>query len=345
VSKLTSPASGRPPRTVKRRIRFRLIALLILLLVIGALVALRLIPTTRWAEGAGYVMTEREVEIRPSVEGAVEKRLVGNGSRVKKGQLLVQLKASVQKAGFERSQNQLRAIEAELTRLDLFQKLEKKKLAEQIHRVRREHDVAHTRLEKMKKAGGGGFSQQEIDDAQLKVDVAKSRLAELELPREDLREKEKAVLRERIQAAEKAIDVHRAELELRKIRAAMAGTVYLNSFEPGEEIETVRVLGQIFDENAWVVKIKLPERHVVHIKKGQPVRVELAARPHWRYGYAWAKISRIIQVVTPQATGDGIFYAEARIENTDALPLNPGMTARVRIDTGRTSWLFRLLGW
>ena len=241
MSKLTSPASGRPPRTVRRGIRFRHVAFLFLLLVIGAPVALWLIPTTRWADGTGYVMTDREVEIRPSVRGAVKKRLVGAGTRVKKGQLLVQLKASVQQAGFEGAQNRLRALEAELKRLGFAQTLEKQKLAEQVRRIRREHDNARTRLEKMKKAAGGGFSQQEIDDAQLKVDVAMSRLAELELPRKDLREKERAVLRERILGAEKEIDVHKAELELRKIRAAIDGTVYLHSFEPGEEIETADV--------------------------------------------------------------------------------------------------------
>ena len=345
MSKLTSPASGRPPRTVRRGVRFRHVAFLFLAVIVAVPVAMALIPTTRWADGTGYVMTEREVEIRPSVEGAVEKRLVHNGSLVKKGQLLVQLKASVQQAGFERAENQLKATEAELARLALAQKLEKDKLTEQIRRVRSEYDNARTRLAKMKKAAGGGFSQQEIDDAQLKVDVAQSRLTELALPQEDLREKEKEVLRERILARKKEIDLYEAELELRRVRAALDGTVWLHSFEPGEVVKSDHVLGQIFDQNAWIVKIKLPERHVVNVAKDQPVRVELAARSRWRYGYAWAKISRVFQVVTPQATGDGIFYAEARIENTDDLPLNPGMTAQVRIDTGETSWLYRLLGW
>ena len=344
MSKLTSAAPGRPPRTVRRPFRLRRILLMILAVLVLAAAASTVVPTKRWADGSGYVMTDREVEICPSVEGAIDRWEVSNQSEVKRGDMLIQLNDLVQHAAHQQAMKELEATKTAHEGLLLRQKLERSERQEQQHRAQRRLDAAQSQLRKMLSAGRG-FSTQEIDQTKLQVDLASSELKELRLSRDELWEQQTKALRERIEAVEKKVALHAAELQQRKITAALGGTVQFNSFEPGEVVKTSDVLGQIFDRSSWVVKLKLPERYIMHVKEDQPVRVELAAMSSLRYGYAWATVSRVTRVVSPQATGDGIFYVEARIKDAGNLQLHPGMKAAASINTGRITWMYRLLGW
>jgi len=107
----------------------------------------------------------------------------------------------------------------------------------------------------------------------------------------------------------------------------------------------IAVIGQVFDRSARIVKLKLPERMVAYVKVGQPVEVELAAYPGWRCGYLQARVIKVLPVITPQTTGNGIFYIEAKIENPHDARLSPGMSASGEIDTGQTNWLGRIMDW
>ena len=132
---------------------------------------------------------------------------------------------------------------------------------------------------------------------------------------------------------------------MRRITSPINGTIMLNDFEPGEVVKPEHVLGQVFDRSKWIVKLKLPEKFVAHVKIGQPVDVELSSYPAWRCGYLSAKVSRVLPIVTPQTTGDGIFYVEVELDDPSDERLSLGLTASGEIDTGRISWLRRILGW
>lgn len=336
----------RPPRTnEKRKGGFRRAALLVLAILLAAIVVMALIPTTRWVDAIGksYVITDYEAEVRPSVEGAILRWEARSNDTVKKGQLLIQLNDSLQQAFLQQAKNDQTSAEAQLNHVLSKQELEKSQIKEQIFRAERKLQMAREELEKMKLAASGTVSVREIATAQLNVEVATSSLKELRLPQDEIMEKQIAVLKEQIAAAKKTIALHQAEAELRKIRSPLNGIIQFQSFEPGEVVKPEHVLGQVFDTTAWVVKMKLPEREITHIQLGQPVEVELAAST-WTTPPLKAMISKILPVVTPQTTGDGIFYVEALIEVDAKYPLYAGMGATARIDTGKTSLLFRLTG-
>ena len=340
------PVSGRPPRTRRRRRWTLRRVFLVVLLGLGALLVLAgVIPVTRWVEGTGFVMTDNEAEIRPSVEGAILRKMIEDGNVVKEGDLLIQLKDSVQRAAFEQAQDQLHVAQAKLKQLEVSHSLDESIRRQQIYRAKRSLELLKDELARMEESQSGAFSNREIFDARLKVDVSASRLAELELPRRKLRQNQIAVLEEQISAAKKQVALRKAELELREIRSPVAGTVQFHRFTPGEVVNPDHVLGQVFDRNAWIVKLKLPERAITRVRENQRVEVELSAYPSWRFDTVGATVSRVTRVVTPQATGDGIIYIEAGIDNPADKRLHPGMTVQARIDTGRTSWLLRILGW
>lgn len=337
--------NGRPPRNkTRKRWRPRNILLGTLGLVLLLILAAAVIPVTRWVEGDGYLMTDEEAEIRPSVAGAIADWALRSGTKVAKGDVLIQLKDAPFQAALLQARSDLLVAQAELLELRETQRLEAVVHHEEIFRAERQLEAMREQLSLMEKTGKGAISPQELRDARRNVDLATSRLKEMKASRVELRAAKVGVQEARIQAVMKRIAAAEVEIELRKLRAPLDGEVQFNSYEPGEVVKPEHVLGQVFDPRAWVVKLKLPERAIAFIQEGQPVEVELAAYPAWRHGHLPAKVSRVIRVVTPQATGDGIIYVEAMLENPDDDRLHPGMKASAEIDTGRTSFLMRLLG-
>jgi len=335
----------RPPRT-QRRSYLSLGRLIWLLpaLVMALLIVLSLTPATRWVYATGYSMTSREVEIRPSVEGAIDQWLVASGSEVQAGDLLIVLKSEVQRAAYDQAVHDLNARREQLEQMVMAHEVERARRQEQIYQAERSFELARQHAELMSE--GRGFAMREIQDAMLRKQVAASRLVELSVPYDELWAQQQQVLREQIHAAQTTIALRQAELNLREIRASIPGTVYFNRFEPGEHVKTEHVLGQIFDESQWVAKLRVGERDLAHVTLAQQVQLSLASYPTLRFGYLSGQVSRILPVVTPQATGDGVFYVEAAITEVPAgMTLHPGMTVTGYIQAGQTNWLMKLLGW
>lgn len=335
-----SQANSRPPRTVKPRLKWKLVLLLLVLIFIGAIAASLYFSTDLQIQGVGYVTTDDEVELRPSVEGSIEKVLFHDGQEVKAGDLLIQLKADIQQASYEEAQSDLKSKHAQLQETIMNLALKKSRREAQIFQSQQELTLAQNRLQRMEDAAktGGGFSRSELEDTQLKVSVLTSRLSELNLPYDELDQQQLIVIKELISAAQKRVALHKAECDARQIRATMDGQIYFNRFEEGEVVKPEHVLGQIFDTHAWVVKIRIPERYLGRVKIGQEVTVETAAYWSWQHGYLTGKITRMIPVVDTQATGDGVFYVEAAIPNP-GYELQPGMTATAWINAGKAPLL------
>lgn len=135
----------------------------------------------------------------------------------------------------------------------------------------------------------------------------------------------------------------RIELSQRTITAPIDGVVYLHRFDVGEYVTPDRALGQVFDPAQWIVRIQLNERMLPHVEQGQTARVFLAAHHQFGSSPMPGTVARIDPVVTPRATGNGVFTVDLAIDPPPDLLLEPGMTAWARIDTGQTTWLRRLL--
>ena len=84
-------------------------------------------------------------------------------------------------------------------------------------------------------------------------------------------------------------------------------------FEVGEVVKPKDALGQVFDRSGWVVKLDVPERYLAHVHEGQRVQVELASYPNWRHGYLEATVTRVMPVITPRPTGEGVFQVVAEL--------------------------------
>lgn len=329
----------RKPRMIIKRIPLVLLVVAVVLMIASALV-----PTTRWVHASGYVMTRDQAKIRSSVEGVIAERFVSSGETIKKGQLLFQLHDTVERTSYEEAMSRIEVEKAELERLLSRQELEVLLRDEQVKQANLALKVALNKLRRMEDvdAGSSLFSKSQVEDAQLEVDLAHSRVSELELPREPVMERQVKVYRERIVATSKQLARLEAEVSLRKIYAPMDGRIHLHRYESGEVVKPEDELGQIFDDTSWIVRLKVPERYLSYVKVDQPVQVALSAYPTLRHGYQEARLSRVEQLIVPNRTGDGFIYVEAAFEGDTVL--HPGMTAWADINSGSTSILYRLLG-
>lgn len=336
--------AGRPPRRPRSRFSRPSFWLGVsIILPVVAVVVMAVVPATRWLTAYGYATTDEEVELRPSVEGMIARWQVRTGDQVEPGQLLIQLHDAVPAAALDEARSNVEAREAELERMVSSQALRDRERAEQIVQAEQTLALVTGQLARIREAGQG-FSRKEIEEAELKVRLAESRLSELRLDRTEFEDRQLVVVRREIEATRKRVAMLEAEVAMRQIRASILGTVYFHRFEPGEVVKPEHVLGQIFDTGKWIVKLSLPESQLRFVAEGQPVQVAFRAYPHWLHGKAAAKVTRIFPMVTPRDQGDGIFYLEAELTELRGLEPQPGMRVSAWIDGGRTTFLRYLLG-
>jgi multidrug resistance efflux pump len=347
--KRTGAGGDQRSRRVRRRrlLTWRRLLLVCLLMPVAIVVATTLVESSRWVHATGYVMTDQEAELRPSVQGVIAESLVQSGDLVEKGQPIIRLNDRVETAACEQAGADLQAKQAQLEQLLRTQALQKAQRKEQIYQAQRGLSLAEGNLKRVTQGDKrrAVFSRREIEEAHLNVELARSRVRELQLDRDSAMASQSNVLKRQIDSATKNFMLRKAHLDLRLISSPMRGTIQLNGFALGEVIGPQDVLGQVFDHGRWIIKLKISERWIRYVKPGQEVDVSLAAYPSLRFGYLPAKITRVLHVVAPQPSGDGVFYAEATVREPNDFDLDPGMIASANINTGNTTWFYRLLGW
>lgn len=337
--------TSRPPRTKRRRFwSFRRVLLLLIVIIAIITGVAAIIPTKRWVECDGILITKDEAEVRPGVEGTIEKWLKKHGDKVTKGEIVIQLRDSLQQAAYDQAKKELQVSQAQLKHLTEMQAIVLEEQKEKINRAKLTMKMIAKELDTMVKCGKS-FSKQEIANVRLRLGVATSHLDEAQIHKQKALDLKIKVLQGQIAVVESKMRVCKTQIELKKIRATLNGIIWFNDFEPGEVVKPEHVLGHVFDTDKWIVKLQLPESKISYVQMGQPVEVELVAYPWWRHGYIAATVSDVLRVVTPRATGDGIFYAEGLLENPEDSRLNPGMKVRASINAGQTSWLSRVMGW
>lgn len=335
---------SRPPRTKHSRINAKKIFIGILIIAAVSIVAMAFIPATHWVYGTGYIMTREDAKIQPPLEATLDEWLVDDGAIVKKDQPVIMLSGTVQKAALESAKNELDTARAKLKSLQVSLELQTASLKQQKYRAQRALEQADKDLESMRKAPADVFSPKEFDDARLRRDQAQSLLKELSLPQEEMLAKQINIAKEEVENAEKRVTVRQEELNLRTIRASIGGTIYFNRYDKGQVVTPSNVLGQIFDKTQWVVRLNVQESDLQFVKMEQPVEVEISGFSYLRYGYVTGKICKITPVVSPQATGDGIFPLKAMIDNPTDYRLDAGRSARAWVNVGKVSLLRKILG-
>jgi adhesin transport system membrane fusion protein len=168
------------------------------------------------------------------------------------------------------------------------------------------------------------------------VTAARTRLARLGV--------ELAVVQESLRAAEDRVT--RTEL-----RAPVRGTVNaLNVTTVGQVVQPGAALAQIVPEGgALEIEVEVPPADVAFIRPGDAASVKITAYDYLVYGALAGRVDRIGADTLRDAEGREFFRLTIVTDRTDlgregeSLPVTPGMTATVDIQTGRRTVLSYLI--
>ena len=184
----------------------------------------------------------------------------------------------------------------------------------------------------------------EIAESESAIDVARSafilqarqRLAKLQV--------ERAVTQEALRAAEERVTQ-------RNLTAPVRGTINaLNVTTIGEVVAPGKPLAEIVPlDDALQIRVEIPPKDVAFIRPGDTASVKISAYDYLVYGALKGEVARIGADTLELADGREVFEVTIRtgpeplVADGTPLPITPGMTATVDIQTGQRSVMSYLL--
>jgi len=361
----TTEGEGLPEDSQQRKSRFwrnfwKILSIVAVVGVVGYL-----IPVTRYATARGYVTTMDYAEVRSPVTGIVSKILVHSGDMVEEGQVLVELNSAEEEATLSETRARVSKLRTEMERRQAEMSIDLERRSVELSEQKRAHGDnlrvaelekanAESRLDLTKELVEKGLkSQRELEDIRLQKELSDVRLESLQ--KKDFaiyetllaRDKEKYAsemhaLEEELAALEEAVRRAEARIELRKVRAPIAGQVVRYEFVVGELLQPNYVIYEIFGGATQVLKLRVDERYATRIGTGQKYRARLAIyNGSIQRIYFHGEVSYLRNVI--QNDGESSYRMAYCTFDAGDYPIQPGTTAEARIYYAKSSfWSFLL---
>ncbi len=216
----------------------------------------------------GTLRAAESVVLKPEVAGRIQAIHFEGGARVRKGELLVALDASIV------------AAEVQQTRAELA-------LARANHQ--RSVDLARQKF----------LSERARDEAAANLQVLEAKL-----------------------------ELAKARLAKTSIRAPFAGVLGLRNVSPGDYVREGDALVTLEDISQMKVDLRLPERYLGQLRRGQQLEIELDAWPGRRF-------PATLEALDAKVDADGrSIVARGSMPNPDGL-LRTGMFAKIALTLGQ----------
>lgn len=271
-------------------------------------------PIVQTVVATGRVMTVSRAQVGSEITGVILKRLVQEGDRVSRGDLLLVLKSDEIVA-------QVKQAETALTELATSRRPQaavdlanaKVQLDQAIREANRRRNLSES----------GSLSTEAKEQADKAERVARNnfesaRLAATALAPGNVEEK---LLRERLAALQ-------AQLARTQVRAEVAGTVLTRNVEPGDLVQPGRTLLTIALDGSTEIRVPFDERNLPQLALQQHAVVIADAYPNKQFP---ARINFIAPSIDPQRG-----TVEVRLA-VDPVPefLRQDMTVSVNIETAK----------
>jgi RND family efflux transporter MFP subunit len=132
-----------------------------------------------------------------------------------------------------------------------------------------------------------------------------------------------------LETAEAQLRASRRQRDLGRILAPIGGVVTEKKITPGEYLQPGTPVATLVDMDRLVVKVNLPAREAVRLRKGDPVTVRADVYPDHTF-------PGVVKTVIPQATQARTYPVEIAVDNPGAHPLFAGMEVQVVINEGKS---------
>jgi membrane fusion protein (multidrug efflux system) len=351
----SEPATATPAKPDRRQLRLRLF--IIGPLVMLGLAALLYFNSGRYVETDNAYLKANKVAVSPEVAGRIISVTAKENQQVAKGDELFRLDDQPYRIALDRSEAQLRTVQSEIEgiKASYRQRQEQMRMAENNlafsnRELTRQTQLAEKRL----------TSQVKLDEAQHNVDTARDQMAviaqELAQTLTQLTGDANLPVAKHPRYLDAAASRDNAKLNLQRV-AIYAPFAGVTSKVPqvGQYVGAgAAVMSVVATTDTWI-EANFMETDLTNVRAGQPVEVVLDtySKHEWR-----GTVQSIAQatgaefsVLPPQnATGNWVKVVQripVRIAldiKADDPPLRAGMTAAVKIDTGRHHTLAALFG-
>lgn len=281
----------------KKRIQVFLIAIVILIALAAAVYYSRILVPNTLKPGSfstevvekgqvlsainatGLVESESEVLILSPGQGIIKSILAEPGSRVRKGDLIMQLNTEGVHDEIEKTKDQLEVrrnslkrtrLNAQSTRLDLEYNEEVKKL--------RIASLEAQLADQKQLLEVGGISPARLDQTKQEITLAKKDLETLKeknsIRLKQLETEEEGLLLQ-IRMQEKTLEEKQKLLEKMSIRAPSSGIILTVNGHEGEKVGTDKLLIRMSDLSSFKISGSVEEQHAEQLKTGNKVLVKI----------------------------------------------------------------------
>ncbi|MBP7868469.1 MAG: efflux RND transporter periplasmic adaptor subunit [Firmicutes bacterium] len=299
----------------------------------------------QFLEITGTLEAERKADIASKLSGKVERVLVDEGDPVAAGQILAVLdqrdyhaQVAQAEAAVQAAQANRGAAQARLAALRAGARPQELRQAEEaVQQAKASLDNATANYNRTKDLfSQGAISQQQMDAAQLQLDVTKaqykSAVQRLDLTKEGPRREDIQAAEEQARQAEAAVGQARAALQLTRVnldntvvRSSISGVVAKRYVQPGEAFTMASsTVVTVVDNSRVYVRGEVSETNIRRARRGQPVVVRVDALPGREFA------GQVTEILPAADARSRMFSVKIRIPNPQG-ELKEGMFARARI--------------
>jgi len=312
------------------------------------------------------------LDLAPQVSGSLISVAVGEGDRVKKGQLLFALDKKITSVQLSKVKAQVKSAKSSLEVAQAqYEKVRQGPLAEEI--VIAESVLNQTKLQLkqakidwlrannlyMKKVASKSVSDKtktlfDIAHQNYKQAVSRLRMLERGSRAEDISAAKAAVrLREaQLASAQATVRQTKINLSFAEVTAPFDGLVVRKWQSPGALVTAGRPVLTLFNPNDLQVSANVEEKYLNQIHIGDPVEISIDAYPNIR---VTGKVSKILRATNskfsliPSEGASGTFIKVAQrvpikitVDALPNLPLGPGLSVEIRIHVNQSRLVTQL---
>lgn len=302
-----------------------------------------------WSVYDGGLESRSQKDIMSQLGGsATIVEILAEGTRVKKGDLLVRFDANQMERDIVKLERDVSMARAELD------SLENAKLPLEIRDIEQRLDDAKSSLASESQylddcrelAKDELISAQEVHQQELKVEAAKKQLEttkmQLKLTKEYLHPSALEKAKASLAGSEQELKITRQQMERCTIFAPIDGMVVYRPIRTGSEQRSVRVGDTIYrsqpfmaipDMSDLIVRVAVPEAELSRVEAGHEVIVAPVAYPDLSLKGVVESVGSMAQSVNGRPDWQRYFEVVVALKESDPR-LRPGMTVRTRILAG-----------
>jgi HlyD family secretion protein len=284
----------------------------------------------------------RETTLAFQINGRIDKLLVDEGEQVKTGQEVARLVDEDYQEAVRRARAEVAAGEAALAALEAGTRKQELKVAEAaLAQATAEQRFAEEEVQRLRSLISKNLaSQEQLDQAQVKSDVANSAVdkaeQQLQLLQEGPRQEEIDQAKAELAARRSALKSTERQLSYTHLFSPVGGSVTLRQAEAGEVVASGQPVFKVAELTRPWVRAYLNETDLARVRLGQKVRVTVDGLPQKSFTGNLSFISPKAEftpksVETRELRVDLVYRVKVQLEDPDGV-LKLGMPADVVFD-------------